>query len=140
LFGIYRWGWGFSTSQDFNGDIALVACFASSWTPAMVRRWHADPFGSCAHGARCLRSSGARHPPRPPPPAPASSPSSWGSVEWPFCLTNVACGWGGRTDAIFKDLGYAEAQARGESRLLELFEKGFWRRAAVEAALARRAP
>jgi hypothetical protein len=20
LFGIYRWGWGFSTSQDFNGD------------------------------------------------------------------------------------------------------------------------
>jgi hypothetical protein len=45
LFGIYRWGWGFSTSQDFNGDIALVACFASSWTPAMVRRWHADPFG-----------------------------------------------------------------------------------------------
>jgi hypothetical protein len=27
-----------------NGDIALIACFASSWTPAMVRRWHADPF------------------------------------------------------------------------------------------------
>jgi Putative phage tail protein len=26
-------------------DIALIACFASSWTPAMVRRWHADPFG-----------------------------------------------------------------------------------------------
>jgi hypothetical protein len=45
LFGIYRWGWGFSTSQDFNGDIALIACFASSWPPAMVRRWHADPFG-----------------------------------------------------------------------------------------------
>jgi hypothetical protein len=45
LFGIYRWGWGFSTSQDFNGDIALIACFASSWTPAMIRRWNADPFG-----------------------------------------------------------------------------------------------
>jgi hypothetical protein len=45
LFGIYRCGWGFSTSQDLNGDIALIACFASSWTPAMVRRWHADPFG-----------------------------------------------------------------------------------------------
>jgi hypothetical protein len=45
LFGIYRWGWGFSTSQDFNGDIALIACFAASWTPAMVRRWHADPSG-----------------------------------------------------------------------------------------------
>jgi hypothetical protein len=26
-------GLGFSTSQDFNGDIALVACFASAWTP-----------------------------------------------------------------------------------------------------------
>jgi hypothetical protein len=36
---------GFSTSQDFDGDIALIACFASSWTPAIVRRWHADPFG-----------------------------------------------------------------------------------------------
>jgi hypothetical protein len=45
LFGISRWGWGFSMSQDFNGDIALIACFASSWTAAMVRRWHADPFG-----------------------------------------------------------------------------------------------
>ena len=45
LFGIYRWGWGFSTTQDFNGDLALIACFAASWTPAMVRRWHADPFG-----------------------------------------------------------------------------------------------
>jgi hypothetical protein len=45
LFGIYRWGWGFSNSQDFNGDIALIACFASSWTPAMIRRWNADPFG-----------------------------------------------------------------------------------------------
>jgi hypothetical protein len=33
LFGFYRWGWGFSTSQDFNGDVALIACFASSWTP-----------------------------------------------------------------------------------------------------------
>jgi hypothetical protein len=42
---IFRFGWGFSTSQDFNGDIALIACFASSWTPTMVRRWHADPFG-----------------------------------------------------------------------------------------------
>ena len=44
-FGIYRWGWGFSTNQDFNGDIALIACFAACWTPAMVRRWNADPFG-----------------------------------------------------------------------------------------------
>ena len=62
LFGIYHWGWGFSTSQDFNGDIALIACFASSWTPAMVRRWHADPLascalerGACAHGQRATR-------------------------------------------------------------------------------------
>jgi hypothetical protein len=41
--------------QDFNGDIALVAWLASAWTLAMVRRWHADPFGFL-HGARCLRS------------------------------------------------------------------------------------
>jgi hypothetical protein len=34
-----------SQDWDFNGDIALIACFASSWTPAMVRRWHAEPFG-----------------------------------------------------------------------------------------------
>ena len=33
------------TNKDFNGDIALIACFAASWTAAMVRRWHADPFG-----------------------------------------------------------------------------------------------
>ena len=26
LFGIYRWDWGFSTNQDFNGDIALILC------------------------------------------------------------------------------------------------------------------
>ena len=32
-FGIYQWGWGFSTNQDFNGDIALIACFAASWSP-----------------------------------------------------------------------------------------------------------
>jgi hypothetical protein len=43
--GIYRWGWGFSTSEDFNGDIGLITCFVSSLNPAMVRRWHADPFG-----------------------------------------------------------------------------------------------
>jgi hypothetical protein len=35
---------------DGHGEIrlrrgTLIACFASSWTPAMVRRWHADPFG-----------------------------------------------------------------------------------------------
>jgi hypothetical protein len=28
-----------------QGDIALIACFAASWTPAMIRRWNADPFG-----------------------------------------------------------------------------------------------
>ena len=42
LFGIYRWGWCFSTSRDFNGDIALIACVA------------------CAHGTKCLRSLAAR--------------------------------------------------------------------------------
>jgi hypothetical protein len=57
-FGIYRWGWGFSTLQDFNGDIALIACFASSWTPAMVRRWHADLGRSRGAGRR--RAAAAR--------------------------------------------------------------------------------
>ena len=45
LFGIYRWGWGFSTNQDFNGDIPLILCCGACWTGHMVRRWHADPFG-----------------------------------------------------------------------------------------------
>ena len=65
-FGIFRWGWGFSTSQDCNGDIALVAYFASSWTPAMVRRWHADPFGFLHPWTRCLAHGErpTRHAPR----------------------------------------------------------------------------
>jgi hypothetical protein len=89
LFGIYRWGWGFSTSQDFNGDIALIARFASSWTPAMVRRWHADPFGFLRPGNEvpALMES-----------APSSTPPSTGtgvvtfligSVEWP--LASASC-------------------------------------------------
>jgi Concanavalin A-like lectin/glucanases superfamily len=75
LFGIYRWGWGFSTSQDFNGDIALVACFASSWTPAMVRRWHADPFGFLLPWGEVPALFGSAPPATPPRPAPAWSPS-----------------------------------------------------------------
>jgi hypothetical protein len=65
LFGIYRWGWGFSTSQDFNGDIALIACFACApWdeVPAL--------FGSA--------------PPTTPPATGTGSPARWGSVEWPL--------------------------------------------------------
>ena len=67
-FNIYRWGWGFSTSQDFNGEVALVACFASAWTAAMVRRWHADPFGFLRPWSEvpALISS------PPPPPAPGT--------------------------------------------------------------------
>jgi hypothetical protein len=60
-------------------DGTATLCFASSWTPAMVRRWHADRSASCAHGTSCLRSWGVRHPPRPRRPARAWSPSSWGS-------------------------------------------------------------
>ena len=44
-FGIYRWGWGFSTAPDSDGDIALVLCCGACWTGHMVRRWHSDPFG-----------------------------------------------------------------------------------------------
>jgi hypothetical protein len=65
LFGIYRCGWSFSTNQDLNGDIALIACFAASWTPAMVRRCTPIRSASCAHGARSLRSWAVRHPQRP---------------------------------------------------------------------------
>jgi hypothetical protein len=68
-FGIYRWGWGFSTSQDFNGDIALIACFASSWTRAMVRRWHVDPFGFLRPWGDVPALIPSAHPPRPPRPA-----------------------------------------------------------------------
>ena len=73
LFGIYRWGWGFSTSQDFNGDIALIAGFASSWTAAMVRRWHADPFGFLRPWNELPPLMGSAPPPCPPRPAPAWS-------------------------------------------------------------------
>jgi hypothetical protein len=75
LFGIYRWGWGFSPAQDFNGDIALVAGFASSWTPAMVRRWHADPFGFLRPWNDVPAPMGGRRRNASPRPAPAWSPS-----------------------------------------------------------------
>jgi hypothetical protein len=39
LFGIYRWGWGFSTSQDFNGDIALIACCRAIGCQACTPTW-----------------------------------------------------------------------------------------------------
>jgi hypothetical protein len=68
-FGIYRWG--FSTNQDFNGDIALIACFASSWTAAMVRRWHADPFRFLRPWNEVPALFGSAPPQRPPRPAPA---------------------------------------------------------------------
>jgi hypothetical protein len=69
------WNWGFSTSQDFNGDIALIACFASSWTPAMVRRWHADPFGFLHPWGEAPALIASAPPATPPRPAPACSPS-----------------------------------------------------------------
>ena len=73
LLGIYRWGWGFSTSQDFNGDIALIACFAHPGRLPWCGAGTPIRSASCAHGTRCLRSLAARHPPRPPRPARAWS-------------------------------------------------------------------
>jgi hypothetical protein len=75
LFGIYRWCWGFSTSQDFNGDIALIACFAASWTLAMIRRWHADAFGFLRPWNELPALMGSAPPATPPRPARAHSPS-----------------------------------------------------------------
>jgi Concanavalin A-like lectin/glucanases superfamily len=74
-FGIYRWGWGFSTSQDFNGDSRSSR--ASPHPGRLPWCGAGTPIrsASCAHGTRCLRSWGVRHPPRPPRPAPAWSPS-----------------------------------------------------------------
>jgi Concanavalin A-like lectin/glucanases superfamily len=40
-----RFGWEFSTSQDWNGRFALIIACASCWTDHMVARWSADPFG-----------------------------------------------------------------------------------------------
>ena len=63
LFGIYRWGWGFSTSQDFNGDIALHRVLRLVLDPrhgaALARRSVRLPApmerGACAHGERATR-------------------------------------------------------------------------------------
>jgi hypothetical protein len=48
-----------------NGDIALIACLASSWTPPWCGAGTPIRSASCGHGTSCLRSLGVRHPPRP---------------------------------------------------------------------------
>jgi hypothetical protein len=58
LFGIYRWGWGFSTSQDFNGDMGAHRVLRLILDPrhgaALARRSVRLPApmerGACAHG------------------------------------------------------------------------------------------
>ena len=89
LFGIYRWGWGFSTSQDFNGDIALIACFASSWTPAMVRRWHADPFGFLRPWNEVPALMGSAPPTTPPSTGTGVVTFLWGSLPEPATSRDV---------------------------------------------------
>ena len=54
------------TLAIWGGDIALIACFAASWTPAMIRRWNADPFGflrPLERGARAHGQRATRHAP-----------------------------------------------------------------------------
>jgi hypothetical protein len=72
LFGTYRWGWGFSTTQDFNGDIALIACFASFWSPPWCGGGTLIRSGSCARGTSCMGS------------APPATPPSIGTGVVPF--------------------------------------------------------
>jgi hypothetical protein len=77
-------------SVDFPGsptDHAIVAVYTTLddtsevWDLILMMEFlienTTDPIrsASCAHGARCLRSLAARHPPRPPRPARAWSPS-----------------------------------------------------------------
>ena len=62
LFGIYRWGWGFSTSQDFNGDIALSRASPPPG-PGHDPPVDADPFGFLCPWNEVPRSWGLPHPP-----------------------------------------------------------------------------
>jgi hypothetical protein len=97
------------------------------WTIKRGRKRPADPSkpheairsASCAHGTRCPRSWGVRHPPRPPRPARAWSPSSWGSVESPFnsascrVIGPTACtptwfGWSGALQITIQDFRVEE--------------------------------
>jgi hypothetical protein len=61
----------------------LIAGFASSWTPGMIRRWHADPFGFLRPWNELPALIGSAPPTTPPRPARAWSPSRSGSVEEP---------------------------------------------------------
>jgi hypothetical protein len=118
LLGIYRWGWGFSTSQDFNGDIALIACFASSWTPAMVRRWHADPFGFLRPWNEVPALMGSAPPATPPRPARACHLPD-GVASWTARISNCR-GPAGVIDWIKTVDGIAAScHLRDRSRLVE---------------------
>jgi hypothetical protein len=59
--GIYRLRDG-----RFQLDVLDPPCFASSWTPAMVRRWHANPFGFLGRWNEVPALMGSAPPATPP--------------------------------------------------------------------------
>jgi hypothetical protein len=58
-------------------DGNLIAGFAAPWTPAMIRRWNADPFGFLRPWNEVPSLMGSASPATPRP-APAWSSASWG--------------------------------------------------------------
>ena len=116
LFGIYRWGWGFSTSQDFNGDIApdrvLRRVLDPGHDPPVERRSVRLP-APMGRGARAHGECATRHAPldrHRRGHLPHGVASNGLLSQQPRRL------WlGRRTDAIFRDPGCAEALARVES-------------------------
>ena len=75
LFGIYRWAGASQPRRTSTATSRSSRASPHPGTPPWCGAGTPIRSASCAHGARCLRSLGARHPPRPPRPAPAWSPS-----------------------------------------------------------------
>jgi Concanavalin A-like lectin/glucanases superfamily len=97
LFGIYRRGWGFLTSQDFNGRHRSSRASARPGPPPWSGAGTPIRSASCVHGTSCLRSWGARHPPRHPRPARDYLPDGAASCRGPAGIIDwIKTVWGRR--------------------------------------------